>query len=93
MRDRRVQFLPVQWRTSFDLSADEESRREAAGLDNDFTLDGKEAVRCPNQVTNSFGTLDITIKNTVPYVRELMNNVLIDIPYFLRQVFPSLCCA
>ncbi|EJC98098.1 uncharacterized protein FOMMEDRAFT_171452 [Fomitiporia mediterranea MF3/22] len=67
MRDRRVQFLPVQWRTNFQLSADEESRREAAGIDNNFTLN------------------DITIRNTVPYVRDLMNNVLIDIPYFLSQ--------
>ncbi|KAL5524599.1 hypothetical protein ACEPAF_9739 [Sanghuangporus sanghuang] len=68
MRGRRLQFLPVQWRLSFHLTAAEESRREAEGLDNVFTLN------------------DITIKNTVPYVRELMNNVLIDIPYFLRQV-------
>ncbi|KAL5501511.1 hypothetical protein ACEPAH_8771 [Sanghuangporus vaninii] len=67
MRGRRLQFLPVQWRLSFQLTAAEESRREAEGLDNVFTLN------------------DITIKNTVPYVRELMNNVLIDIPYFLSQ--------
>lgn len=33
--------------------------------------------------------LDITVKNTVPYVRDLMNNVLIDIPYFMRCVTPS----
>ena len=30
--------------------------------------------------------LDITIKASVPYVRDLMNNVLIDIPYFMRCV-------
>ncbi|KAH8114537.1 DDHD domain-containing protein [Phellopilus nigrolimitatus] len=65
MRDRRAQFLPVQWRTSFNLGDDEERRRGDAGLDNEFTLN------------------DITIKNTVPYVRDLMNNVLIDIPYFM----------
>ena len=35
MRNRRVQFLPVQWRTSFQLDADEERRRGDAGLDND----------------------------------------------------------
>lgn len=40
MRNRRVQFLPVQWRTNFQLNADEERRREDAGLDNDFTLNG-----------------------------------------------------
>jgi hypothetical protein len=41
MRNRRVQFLPVQWRSSFNLDAVEERRREEAGLDNEFTLSGK----------------------------------------------------
>ena len=41
MRDRRVQFLPVQWRTNFILDKDEELRREDAGLDNEFTLNGQ----------------------------------------------------
>lgn len=40
MRDRRVQFLPVQWRINLNLDTDEEQRRESAGLDNDFTLTG-----------------------------------------------------
>ncbi|KAI5122806.1 hypothetical protein M0805_000148 [Coniferiporia weirii] len=67
IRNRRVQFLPVQWRTNLRLGIAEEKRREDVGLDNEFTLN------------------DITVKNTVPYVRELMNNVLIDIPYFMSQ--------
>ncbi|THH10470.1 hypothetical protein EW145_g1291 [Phellinidium pouzarii] len=67
MRNRRVQFLPVQWRTNLKLGVDEERRRHELGLDNEFTLN------------------DITIKNTVPYVRELVNNVLIDIPYFMSH--------
>ena len=41
MRDRRVQFLPVQWRTNFKLDADEERRREESGVDNNFTLGGE----------------------------------------------------
>ena len=40
MRDRRVQYLPVQWRTVLKLDIDEETRRKDAGLDNEFTLDG-----------------------------------------------------
>ena len=40
MRDRKVQFLPVQWRMNFRLDADEEKRRGDEGLDNDFTIDG-----------------------------------------------------
>lgn len=40
MRDRRVQFLAVQWRTSLKLDVDEEKRREDNGLDNEFSLAG-----------------------------------------------------
>lgn len=46
MRDRRVQFLPVQWRINLKLDADEEQRRESAGLDNDFTLTGAPGCAC-----------------------------------------------
>lgn len=41
MRNRRVQFLPVQWRTSLKLDAEEEELREANGLDNNFSLSGQ----------------------------------------------------
>lgn len=41
MRERRVQFLPIQWRTNMKLDDDEERMRESAGLDNEFTLNGK----------------------------------------------------
>ncbi|KZS90434.1 hypothetical protein SISNIDRAFT_475303 [Sistotremastrum niveocremeum HHB9708] len=70
MRNRRVQFLPVQWRTNLQLSLDEENERrerENEGLDNRFTLG------------------DITLNNKIPFVREVMNNVLIDVPYFMRH--------
>lgn len=41
MRNRRVQFLPVQWRTSLKLDAEEEHLREVNGLDNNFSLSGQ----------------------------------------------------
>lgn len=41
MRNRRAQFLPVQWRASLKLDADEEQRREHEGLTNEFTLSGE----------------------------------------------------
>ncbi|CAE6351628.1 unnamed protein product [Rhizoctonia solani] len=34
---------------------------------------------------NHFTLADITPKKSIPYVRELTNNVLIDIPYFMSQ--------
>lgn len=46
MRDKKVQFLPVQWRANFSLDADEEKRREDEGLDNDFTLSGMSSILC-----------------------------------------------
>ncbi|KAG8905484.1 hypothetical protein FRB99_008880 [Tulasnella sp. 403] len=73
MRDRRVQFLPVQWRASLKLDMDKELLKQREGLDNHFTLD------------------DITLKNTIPnawkgrFVRDLTNQVLMDIPLFMSH--------
>lgn len=50
MRDRSVQFLPIQWRASLKLSRQESQRQE----DIDHELD------------NSFELDDITLKNTIP---------------------------
>lgn len=44
MRGRRIQFLPVQWRANLKLDVDEERRREDAGLDNEFTLNGMKNI-------------------------------------------------
>lgn len=42
MRNKRVQFLPVQWRTSLALNAEQAKEREDNGLDNDYSLAGIE---------------------------------------------------
>ncbi|KAG9002630.1 hypothetical protein FRB90_011344, partial [Tulasnella sp. 427] len=39
MRDRRVQFLPVQWRASLKLDLGEELAKKKEGLDNHFNLE------------------------------------------------------
>ncbi|KAG8944534.1 hypothetical protein FRC04_001756 [Tulasnella sp. 424] len=39
MRDRRVQFLPVQWRASLKLDLGEELAKQKEGLDNHFNLE------------------------------------------------------
>ncbi|CAE6382343.1 unnamed protein product [Rhizoctonia solani] len=83
MRNRRAQFIPIPWRASMKLEIDEEERRAKQGLDNHFTLSGM-----PPPATIRLrltGDLDITPKKSIPYVRELTNNVLIDIPYFMSQ--------
>lgn len=39
MRKNRVQFLPVQWRSTLKVDQDEERERELEGLTNRFTMD------------------------------------------------------
>ncbi|KAL7410393.1 DDHD domain-containing protein [Mrakia frigida] len=69
MRDRQVQFLPIQWRASLKLvhNAAEAQEDLDHDLHNEFTLD------------------DVTLKNNIQYVRELTNAVLIDIPLFMSS--------
>ncbi|KAG8888357.1 hypothetical protein FRB98_007932 [Tulasnella sp. 332] len=77
MRDKRVQFLPVQWRASLELDMGDELLKQREGLDNHFTLD------------------DITVGNTIPFVRDLTNKVLLDIPLFMshhrQRMIESVC--
>ena len=85
IRNKRVQFLPVQWRANLKLNVEEAKARESEGLDNDFTLAGRhQCASIIRHVAEHFS--DITMKNNVPLIRELMNNVLIDIPYFMRCI-------
>ncbi|KAG9084852.1 hypothetical protein FRC06_003867 [Ceratobasidium sp. 370] len=44
-----------------------------------------EVERERDGLDNRFTLSDITPKKSIPYVRELTNNVLIDIPYFMSQ--------
>jgi hypothetical protein len=67
MRNRRIQFLPLQWRASFGLGIEEAQARDKEGLDNRFSLS------------------DITLKESIPFIRELANNVLLDVPYFMSS--------
>ncbi|KAF8516819.1 DDHD domain-containing protein, partial [Hysterangium stoloniferum] len=67
LREKQVQFLPVQWRAPLKLGDEEERNRQREGLDNSFTIS------------------DITPKKSIPAIRELTNNVLIDIPYFMSH--------
>ena len=78
-----MQFLPVQWRANLDLDSETDERLKDAALDNNFTLSGMPRDGLAAEKLN-YVMPDITIKNSVPYVRDLMNNVLIDIPYFMR---------
>ncbi|KAG9113863.1 hypothetical protein FRC07_007721, partial [Ceratobasidium sp. 392] len=45
----------------------------------------EEMERSRDGLDNRFTLSDITPKKSIPYVRELTNNVLIDIPYFMSQ--------
>ncbi|KAF8575448.1 hypothetical protein K439DRAFT_1641371 [Ramaria rubella] len=67
LREKQVQFLPIQWRTSFKLGEDQRREREKDGLDNTFDIS------------------DITPKNSISTIRDLTNNVLIEVPYFMSH--------
>ncbi|KAF8508209.1 DDHD domain-containing protein [Gautieria morchelliformis] len=66
LREKQVQFLPVQWRTSLNIGEEEQRERERDGLGNTFSIAG-------------------TTYLTIPAIRELTNNVLIEVPYFMSH--------
>lgn len=85
MRDRQVQFLPIQWRASLKLLSNATEAQE----DQDHELDN-QSVRDPVPVqprtllihlllifVYRYTLEDITIDKHIPYVRELTNSVLI----------------
>ncbi|KZO92672.1 hypothetical protein CALVIDRAFT_504021 [Calocera viscosa TUFC12733] len=47
--------------------------------------EGEEEARKKEGLDNAFSVEDITIKGNIAYVRDLTNNVLIDIPYFMSH--------
>jgi hypothetical protein len=40
LRDKQVQFLPIQWRAPLKLGDEAEQDRQREGLDNSFTISG-----------------------------------------------------
>lgn len=40
LRNKQVQFLPVQWRASLNIGEEEQRERERDGLDNTFSISG-----------------------------------------------------
>ncbi|KAG8740423.1 hypothetical protein FRC10_004346 [Ceratobasidium sp. 414] len=81
MRSRRPQFIPVPWRASMKLAFDQEAERERDGLDNRFTLSDIT----PKKSILRHASEDMDMEEFGRFVRELTNNVLIDIPYFMSQ--------
>jgi hypothetical protein len=83
MRSHNVQFLPIQWRTNFKLDENESKKRAEEGLDNSFSLADitlKKHIPC----VSAFHRTNTVIHAICRMVRELSNEVLIDIPYFMR---------
>lgn len=67
IRDRRVQVLPVQWRTLLQMDPEQSEEDHEHSMDNRFSM------------------ADITLNKSIPYVRELTNSVLLDIPLFMSH--------
>ncbi|KAG8931603.1 hypothetical protein FRC02_002478 [Tulasnella sp. 418] len=46
---------------------------------------GEELAKAREGLDNRFTLADITLKNTIPFIRDLTNNVLLDIPLFMSH--------
>lgn len=44
LREKQVQFLPVQWRASMNIGEEEQRERERDGLDNTFSISGEDCL-------------------------------------------------
>jgi len=42
-----------------------------------------ERLREEEGLDNRFSLADITLKESIPFIRELANNVILDVPYFM----------
>lgn len=71
VRGRRFQVLPIRWRSQ--LNVDYEKKLE------DAKTEGTEDER------NIYALDDITIKESIPAVRTLVSDVMLDIPLYLSQ--------
>lgn len=80
MRGRQVQFLPIQWRASLKLThssaeAQEDIDHELHNRCASISLPTRVKVLLLTVVSPSSFTLDdITLKKSIPYVRELTNS-------------------
>ncbi|KZW00438.1 hypothetical protein EXIGLDRAFT_667492 [Exidia glandulosa HHB12029] len=72
MRAHRIQFLPIEWRSTFAKLMERDHRRDAAGPS---TAKKK----------NKYTLADITLKDNVAFARELFNNVILDLPLFMSR--------
>ena len=83
MRSKRVQFLPVQWRTGMKFDLDKKGSKD--GLDNYYTLSDitpKGSIPfVPIAVDDDTARTDCSTR----FIRELTNNVLTDIPLFMSH--------
>lgn len=92
MRSHRIQFLPIEWRSTFATIMERAHRLEAAAAGvtpakkkNRYTLAGA-CVAYGHAVGLMLGCVDITLKDNVAFARELFNNVIMDLPLFMRCV-------
>lgn len=77
------QVLPVQWRASLQLENEKTQEDREHGMDNRFTMSGKSDPS--GYMVYVLMVIDITINRSIPYVRELTNAVLLDIPLFMSH--------
>ncbi|KAI8462126.1 DDHD domain-containing protein [Phakopsora pachyrhizi] len=84
MKNKRVQFVPIRWRQSleFDIEANEV---EDHFLNNENETEPR---------TNKFSMKDIEIPNSITFVREVISNLVLDVPLYMSpRHHKSMICA
>jgi hypothetical protein len=99
MRGRQVQFLPIQWRASLKLTHSSAEAQEDIehDLHNRCVFDGSAASDAADaDICGPFSyTLDdITLKKSIPYVRELTNSTwpLLFVPRAISGIHADVLC-
>ncbi|KAH8916589.1 hypothetical protein BT69DRAFT_1355545 [Atractiella rhizophila] len=68
LKGRRIQFIPLLWRVNLDFESD---------------INESEDSRDEN-LGNRFRLEDIEIKGTIPFVRQVVGQIVMDVPFYLR---------
>ncbi|KAA1134164.1 hypothetical protein PGTUg99_030663 [Puccinia graminis f. sp. tritici] len=76
LQNRRVQFIPIRWRHSLDFEM-EGFTEQGDGRSSETEIEeGK-------QTKNRFAMKDIQIPDSIPFVREVVTSLVLDVPLYM----------
>ncbi|OAV97131.1 hypothetical protein PTTG_05759 [Puccinia triticina 1-1 BBBD Race 1] len=75
LQNRRVQFIPIRWRHSLDFEMEGFTDQEDVSSENE-TEEGR-------RIKNTFAMKDIQIPDSIPFVREVVTSLVLDVPLYM----------